>query len=105
MKHRKNKETILLAVISLVLGFTLIISGIASVPTNCELFGEDTAGLDSFSFGCSTCPQPCSNDLGNLFARILVGMGIFSIFFPLTYGFMKALQINSTEEAKKLKII
>ena len=93
----ERKKLILLIVLSLFIGFAVIGIGIFITPEGCELIGDDTAGLDSICVKCRDYPQPCSDEIGNYGAKIVVGLGLIIFSIPAWYPFF--------EEYQKRKII
>ena len=100
MNKSQRKIIILQITISVILGFFLVGIAILITPENCELIGDDTAGMHTICLNCEDFPQPCLNEMGNLGARIIGGLGILALCFPVWYPFIKDFQGKPIIEEK-----
>ena len=96
----EHRKTILLIATSIFLGILLLGIGGYIVPKDCELIGDDSIGMHTICPNCEDYPQPCLDDMGNLGARIVTGVGLFFILFPLLYPFIHDFQNQRLEKDK-----
>lgn len=98
----ERRKVYLLIALSIVLGLTLLSIGIYIVPKDCELLGDDFGYYysDSICIKCENEPQPCLDDMGNLGARIIAGLGLFFVLLPPLYPFIEDFQKKKIVENK-----
>lgn len=96
----ERRKVYLLIAVSLILGLTLLGIGIYLIPKDCELIGDDTASMHTIRVNCKNEPQPCLDDMGNLGARIIAGLGLFFVLLPPLYPFIEDFQKRKIVENK-----